>query len=262
MRVPRLLQCALLVTLLVPAVPAWAQIDRVAGELETTDRRIERAQTVLTDQDNGQARGELAEAIRVQANARTELAQGHPRVALDMTFRARAHADRAIALISRLPDPDRVLAQLERTRELIDRARDRIEQCNRDEARAMLRTASDMQDRAEDAGRAGRYLAAIQLTLAARERTHQMLRLCNMSDNAQEGASRALRRTDDLIQRVHDQADQLPEAAREPLQHAVELQSRAQQEYGDQHYETSLRITLSARTFAFRALRMSGSVKR
>ena len=261
MRLPRVVQCMLLAMLLVPAVPAWAQIDRVAGELETTDRRIERAQSVVSDRANTQAQDELAEAGRVQANARTAMAQGHPRIAIDLTYRARAHADRAIALISRLPDPDRVLAQLQRTRELIDRARDRMQECTRDPARAMLGTASDMQDRADEAGQAGRYLAAIQLTLVARERAHQALRLCDLSDNAQEGAARALQRTDNLIQRAHDQAG-LPDVARGPLQHAVELQARAWQEYRDQHYESSLRSTLSARTFAFRAARLSGSVMR
>src|SRR5262245_48980410 len=84
-----------------------------------------RAQEVVGGTDNLQAQGELSFAIRIQADARTSFTNGRLALALDLTMRARLHADRAIALIKGLPDPDRVLAQLERTRELLDRARER-----------------------------------------------------------------------------------------------------------------------------------------
>ena len=51
--------------------------------------------------------------------AETSLADGQLRLAMDLTLRARGHADRAIAIIEGLPDPDRVLAQVERDPELI-----------------------------------------------------------------------------------------------------------------------------------------------
>ncbi len=241
---------------------ALAQLvpDRVLAELEKTDRRIERAQGVVSESNNAAAEAELAQAVTVQAGARTQVAQGHPRVALDLTFRARAHADRAIALVNRLPDPDRVLSQLERTRDLIERAREQIEECNQDRPRAMLRTAVDMQARAEDAARAGRYLAAIQLTFSARERVQRALRLCNFSDNLQEGADRALRRTDEVIQRAEDRVSSGGDAARRELGRAQEIEARAHAEYRDGHFEASLRLTLSARAFALRALRLSGGV--
>ena len=50
-----------------------------------------------------------------------------------------------------LPDPDRVLSQVERTRELLERVRDRVEECNRDRAHALMRVAFTMQQRAEAA---------------------------------------------------------------------------------------------------------------
>jgi hypothetical protein len=242
------------------AAPSRAQDLRVQVEIERTDRRIERAQAVVATSDNEAARTELSEAIRIQANAKDALAQARLRIALDLTYRARARADRAIALVSGLPDPDRVLAQLERTRELIDRARERIEECEQDRARAMLRTAADMQTRAEEAGHAGHYLAAIQLTLGARERAHRALRLCNLSENAQDGAERALHRTDEVIQRAQDRASGAPQEARSLLARASDLQVRAREEFRAGHYEPSIRLTLSARAFAFRALRLSGVV--
>ena len=97
--------------------------------------------------------GELAAAIRLQADARTEF--GASRFAP----RAGPHpagASRTPTRRSRWCPVCRirigVLAQLERTRELLDRARERIEECNLDRARAMLRVALEMQARAEALG--------------------------------------------------------------------------------------------------------------
>jgi hypothetical protein len=232
--------------------------DRLLAELDRTDARIERAQAIVSESNNAQAHAELDQAVSVQASARTALTQGHPRVALDLTFRARAHADRAIALVDRLPDPDRVLSQLERTRDLIERAREQIEECNQDRPRAILRTALDMQARAVDGARAGRYLAAIQLTFSARERVHRALRLCNVGENVQDGAERALQRTDEVIQRAEDRAAAGDDDVRRELARAQEIQARARAEFRDGHFEASVRLTLSARAFALRAAQRSG----
>src|SRR5262249_57229176 len=112
---------------------------------------------------------------------------------MDLKLRARARADSAISIIQGLPDPDRVVSQVERTRDLLDRARDRIEECDSDRAHSLLHVALDMQGRAEAAARDSRYLAALQLTLSARERGLRALRLCNVQDNLQDTAERALR---------------------------------------------------------------------
>src|SRR5439155_15736205 len=124
-------------------------------------------------------------------------------------------ADRAIAIINGLPDPDRVLSQLERTREMLERARGRIEECNQDRPRALLNAASDMQRRAEDAAHGGHYLAALQLTMGARERVLRALRQCNVANDDQDGAERGLRRTDEVIQRAQERlGGNPPEKAR------------------------------------------------
>ena len=190
----RLLLLLLLVGLGLPAL-SWAQVERAPLEVDRTEQRIARAHEAVAASGNASAQAELDHAISVQANARAALAAGRPRIAIDLTQRARTSADRAIAVTGDLPDPDRAQTQLDRTREMLDRARPQIEACNRERPRALLRTADDMQRRAEDAAHGGHYLAGLQLTMGARDRVARALRLCNVSDDATDAAERALRRT-------------------------------------------------------------------
>ena len=256
-RLRLLLPLALMLVL--PAL-AFAQDltpERVQIALDLTDRRIEQAEMLLTGADNDRAQNEVNLAVSLQAQAKTAFGGTQLAFAMRLTLEARLHADRAITIL-RGPDPDGVLAQLERTRELLDRARERIEECDQVRARAMIRAAFDMQARAEVAARDGRFLAALQLTMSARERAHRALRLCRMDENLQESAERALQRTDQLIERARDRIGEASEPARQALARAVDVQGRAWIEFRAGHFEASLRLTQSARAFAHRAIRLSG----
>ena len=234
---------------------------QVQAQIELTDVRIEQAEMLIADSDNRQAQSELALAVEIQARAKTELAAGHCRMAMDLTRSARDRVARAIALVRGLPSnlPDRARVQLERTREIIERARDRIEECNDDRAQAMLRAAAEMQVRAEEAFKNDRFLASLQLTVSARERALRALRMCNVQENLRENTERALRRTDEIISRARDQVSEGGlEQARQALSVAVELQTRAQAEFRTEHFEASMRLTQSARTHAYRAIRLTG----
>jgi len=269
-------QCVLMTMLAVlglamVAPSAMAQsAEDVQQALERTDEKISQAEMVLAGTDNAQAQIELDAAKGLQAQARGAydqgvVASGDVQVRLfqqsiALTLRARLRADRVISLIRGLPDPDRVVTQLERTRELLERARDRIEECDIDRARALLRAAFDMQVRAEAAAGDGRYLAALQLTMGARERGHRALRMCNLEDNLRDAAERALARTDELISRARDRvAEHDSEQARQALNRAVEVETEAWAQFRADHLEASLRLTQSARTFAHRALRLAGA---
>jgi hypothetical protein len=261
---------SLLLGLLAPLATAHAQDltgDRVRTALERTDERIALAQSLVSGSNNTQAQLEVDAAVTLQAQARTTFnqalaASGDVRLRLlqqtvDLTLRARGHADKAISLIQGLPDPERVLSQVERTRELLDRARERIESCDSDRAHALLRAALDMQARAELAGRESRYLAALQLTLSARERGLRALRLCNVEENLQDAAERALRRTDEVVARAHEIIDNAQGRGGEVLRRAERVQGEAQVQFRAGHFEASLRMTESARTLAYRAIRLS-----
>ena len=232
--------------------------DRVQYALDVTDRRIAQAGTLVANSDNQRAQLELSAAVDTQARAKSAFASSQLRIALGLTLDARGHADRAIAIVRGLPDPDRVLAQLQRTREILERARDRIEECNNDRAHSLIQVAFAMQERAESAAANGRFLAALQLSMGARERAFRALRMCHIDENLKDNAEHALRRTDDAIARARDAVGpSANDEARRSLSQAVDLQAQAQGEFQATHYDAALRLTQTARTLALRALRLS-----
>lgn len=240
------------------ASTAVAQPDRLAEELALTDRRIELAESVVQASGDASARQELGMAIDLQQRARAAATANQPVIALRLTREARIHADRATAIVRGLPDPDRVVAQVERTRDLLDRARERIEVCDDARARNLIRVAAEMQTRAEAALREVRYVAALQLTLSAQGRLFRALRACRLEETAQEGASRALGRTQEVLDRARAAVDaNASAAATQALARAESIQSEASAEFRAQRYEAAMRMTLAARAIAHRALRLS-----
>jgi hypothetical protein len=240
------------------AVPAVAQNDtqRLQDALDLTDRRIQLAQELIAATPNPRAQVELDLAVTLQAHARQAFAEGRYAAAARATFDARIRADRAIAILRGLPDPGRVEEQLQRTRELLDRARDRLAGCDVPIARDLLRTAHDMQARAEQAYRETRYLAALQLTMSARERALRALRLCHANESLQETVATAIQRTDEVLARAHEVVDANgSERARQLLANADSLQSRARAEADAGRFRLALRLTGQAREQANRALR-------
>jgi hypothetical protein len=249
---------ALLFLGLLVAVPSLAQDDpqRLQDAIELTDRRIQLAKDLLAANPNHQAAVEVDLAVSLQVTAKTAFAELRYSAAGRATFDARIHADRAIAILRGLPDPGRVEEQLQRTRELLDRARDRLANCTVPMARDLLRVALDMQARAEMAYRETRYLAALQLTMSARERALRALRLCNASESLEESVSAALQRTDEVLAHAHEVVDPSGnERARRLLSNADSLQARAHAEADAGHLRLALRLTREARELAVRAER-------
>ena len=246
------------------AIPVLAQspppdIQRLQDAIDLTDRRIQLAQDLLASTPNPQAAAEVDQAVALQAMAKSAFSEARYAAAGRATFDARIHADRAIALLRGLPDPGRVEEQLQRTREILDRARDRLAHCEVPMARDLLRTALDMQGRAEQAYRETRYLAALQLTTSARERAMRALRLCNSDESLEETVSTALQRTDEVLARAHEVVDtEGSDRARRLLANAEALQSRARAEAGSNHLRLALSLTRQAREQATRAMRSSG----
>src|SRR5262249_9763065 len=235
------------------AIPARAQLDpqRLQDAIDVTDRRIQLAQDLLSQTPNATASAEVDAAVSLQVLAKQAFAQARFAAAARATFDARLHADRAIAILRGLPDPGRVQDQLSRTREILDRARDRLAQCDVAEARELLRIALDMQARAEASFGEARYLAALQLTMSARERALRALQLCNAGETLEETVANALQRTDDLLARVHEHVDGSDnERARQLLANADSLEARAHAEAQAGHPRVALRLTRAARDLA------------
>jgi len=244
------------------APPALAQDgSRVQLELQRTDDRIAQATAIVTGSGNDRAETALASANSLQSAARRAYDGGQYAIALRNTMDARLRADAAIAIIRGQPDPERVQSQVERTRDLLDRAKSRIDECSDDRARALLRGALEMQDRAETALDAQRGLAALRLTMSARERGWRALQICHVPEDPGESVENAIRRTDELLDRArHEVEDSGTSGTRieAALRLATDLQSRAWSEFRAGRQDAALRLTQSAREAGHRALIVAG----
>lgn len=231
---------------------------RVLEAIEATERRIEQAESLAGDAPVPQVGSEIRMARDLQGRARNDYGGGQYAMAGRATMDARGHADRAIAIIRGLPDPERVELQIERTRDGLDRARERLDGCREPRVTAMLRVAGDMQSRAEAALQESRYLAALQLTMSSRERIHKALRICRIEDSMQESASRALQRTDEVLTRAREALEFAEDPiARQGLRRAEATQAEAYSEFRNTRFEAALKLTQAARVGAHRVLRHS-----
>jgi len=244
------------------AVPSvWGQDpgrEVVQQAIDLTDVRIEQASQLLAERPDGSAAAQLELARDLQSRAKSAFAGDQLVIAHRLTRDARVRADRAIAMVRGLPDPDRVSQQLERTREILDRARDRLADCDEARARALLRVALEMQSRADAAYGEGRYLAALQLTMSARERAEKALRLCRAGESAEEATQRALQSTDDLMPRARELV--VASGLELPLSlvaRAEGLQAEARREAAIGHHAAATRLSLNARLQAQRAMRLA-----
>ncbi len=250
---------------LVALIPGLAGADEVGrmharDALDRTDRRIELADGFVRESPSPPAQAELSAAHQGQARARSAFTATQYPIAVNSSLAAREHADRAVAIVRNLPDPDRVQTQVVRTRDVLERARDRVDACDNARARGMLRVALTMQDHAEGAMSESRYLAALQLTMSARERVIKAMRLCNLDESPSDGAARALQRTDEVLAAALESLDAgSPFVARDQLGRAQSIQAQAQEEARLERYESALRLTQGARSLAQRAIRPGGA---
>jgi hypothetical protein len=248
----------LVLAALVPCVSGADEVARLraADALETTDQRIAVAESFVGANPSMPAEAELGAAHQGQSRARAAFTTTQFLTAVSASLSAREHADRAIAIVRNLPDPDRVQAQVERTRDALDRARHRVDACESTRASAMVHVALAMQERAEGAMDESRYLAALQLTMSARERVTRAMRLCGLEETPSESAGRGLQRTDELLVRAHESLDSgsLLEV-RDLLARAQSIQAQARAEARLERFESALRLTQSARSLAQRAAR-------
>lgn len=242
--------------------PAFDRVvDRVAFALDQTDRRIEQVDRQIGAGADPHSLAELTQAREIQERARDAFARSQPRVAMRLTLEARDRAQQAAAVSRGLPDSERVSIQLERTRDLLGRSRERLAACDRQDARDGLAAAEMMQARADSALNEGRSLAAQELSMDARERAFRALQACNLGEDLPGTVDFALRRTDRVLARARGSAAGDP-AAQQSLDEAARLQARAQQEFRQQHVDESLKLTHSARAAARRVAGPASSPNR
>jgi hypothetical protein len=234
----------------------------VTFALQRTDSRIALAHDLLIESPNAEAQTAFDAAQSLQVRARGYFDSQQYCIAYKATLAARDQADRAVSLIRNLPDPERVQQQVERTRDILDRAHDRLGACDNARARALLSVSLAMQEKAETAVDDSRYLAALQLTLGARERVTRAMKMCNIEESMADASSRALQRTDEVISRALERVDgSTPDLVRDLVSRAQTVQAQAKAEAQLAHHEAALRLTLNARMLAQRALRTTRATR-
>jgi len=141
---------------------------------------------------------------------------------------------------------------LDRTDEIIDRAREAVAESGSQRAENLLRAAIQMQERAHgqatDAianGNATMALRAGKLTLDARQRAEKAIAITRQGDENDDFLRRKLENTDNMIRRVEEKiAPDTPENILLMLDSAKEKQFRATELYRNRRLKMSLQLTL------------------
>lgn len=231
---------------------------RVQYAIDLTERRIEQAEAISGPSAPGPHQSEISLARQLQSRARSLYTSGQYPLAMHATLDARGHADRCIAMLRGMPDPERVAVQIERTRDGLERARESLDQCSQPRVIALLGVATEMQKRAELALAESRYLAALQATMSSRERTLKALRLCRISDSLEGAASHAIQRSEEVLSRAREAvAVSRDPLASQALARAESGQEQASTEFRAGRFEVALRLTQAARVAANRAVHLA-----
>jgi hypothetical protein len=183
--------------------------DWVARELEKTDRVIERFGEQIGDGGPPQAQRTLDDAQNLQHRARAAAREGRPRLALELTDKARdvamrglrlvaegadrENVERAIALTDQLRDllrdalgglahhldPGEIESTLQGTDDILVRAREDVTESGNDVAEGLMARAQDKQKRAWEAFKQERLRAALANTRLARRMAQRAVAVAN-----------------------------------------------------------------------------------
>ncbi len=258
MRVFRVIAAAgALVALVVLASSAWAQSDyaRAKKEYDITESVIEKVRRLVEESGNPRAEEPLRRAVEVQGQARFQLErQGAATTGLRLTMIARDYARRAAKLAAE-PSENKefVFRELQKTWEILRRVKDGLPDDDRSRAMDFLRSAFERQEEAESSFREFRFRVALRLTNLARELAHKSLDLSSGGPGAgPEKVRRAIEKTDEALGLATRELG----GARPPLlEEAFRLQEGAENNFREGRLGLSLKLTLTARDLAERAVR-------
>lgn len=174
-------------------------------EIENTQVLIQRAADMARDAGNAQAAELVKKAQEVQHQARQSFGNGRFEAARIMTTAARKLAAKAISLMQN-PDArgDRVQAELERTDDLLSRAREHLEPSSPESARTFLAAAHRQQEQAWQLFRSSEIRPALRMTLQVREMLRKLA--ARLGDNNTDRIEALLKRTEDLVGQANDAA--------------------------------------------------------
>lgn len=251
----------LILAVLMCGVPAaWAQSSGDAAqlqrELERTDELLRKASDLVSAAKNEQAAELLETALNLQEQAKTAFRNGFLGVALTRTSAARNLAQRIVAM---LLDPeeraDRVQQELERTDDLLARAREALGPAGPDVTRTLLEAAHKQQSQAWELYRAGNFRPALRMSFQARELLSKV-RLQNEEFDASR-LEELFRQTEELVARAIEAARSSSSRVMQMAERASDLLRRAQEFASNGRYLTVRHHLMQAQRLAQRALRLA-----
>lgn len=226
-------------------------------ELERTDQLIERAKEAVQASQAPVAQLNLDAAISLQAQAWINFENESPRLALTLTRQAREKAKRAIAS-GRMNEQSEqvVLTKLERTTEMLERARELLVDQSDSHYQSILQSAQDNLDKAWEFYRLGRYRAALMLTNQAEKALDKLIRTSSRDTRARRNFERRSEATRQLIDRVRSILTECNSPSAEQLVvHAHEAFERANNFAANDKFQPTIQALKQSRKMASQALR-------
>ncbi len=151
--------------------------ERIREEIRLTAELMERVRAMMSRGEDARATELWNMAQTEQATARQAYEAREYRRALKFTFAARMHLREIAGLLGRYMNPDRIEAELGKTRRLLERTAAAIRTAANQRAHELLRKAEDLQARATTSFDSRRLREALKLTLTARELVFRALEL-------------------------------------------------------------------------------------
>jgi hypothetical protein len=245
--------------LLFSANAAEAQTKRDAErELEKTVTVIERAKEAVSESRNLKAENLLAMAVALQGRAKENFYGKRYGMALSLTLNARKKAYEAIGFTKKDEENENLVWKaIERTDQIIDRAKEVAGGQDKGRISSLLEMASRNQQNAKELFREHRLRAALKLTLQAQEMAQRVLNLAGRGRRSDRVAQKELEITDRLIEKasVVIQESRI-EKAEQLLDQARDSQEKARDMFNQKRFGKAAKSTQKAQELTHEALRL------
>ena len=231
--------------------------DALRAELERTDQLIERAKEAVQASRAPVAQLNLKAAINLQAQAWRAFENEYPRLALQLTSQAREKAKKAIAAGRMSEQSEHVVqAKLERTNEMLERARELLINQNDSHYQAIMQSARDNLDKAWEFYRSSQFRAALMLANQAEKALDKLIRNSNRDMRSQLNYERRTEAMQQLLERLRSAvADCESTNAQQLAQHACEAFERANNFAANDKFQAAIQALQQSRKMANKALR-------
>ncbi len=244
---------------------------RIAEALKRTDEVLMDTAHFVRETESAKARFVLENAMQIQAKARETFQAGldplnsmRLALSLKLTIEAREQAMRARIIAKEdLDREQRTRQAIERAKTLLERAAARtreisLEPVREGRVRHLLEEARKQIHASVSQMREHQYKVAYKLALSAQGLCEQAIKLMRDDRSSPEDVRRQVERTQRLLEESTEAlTGSLSPRSAGLLDKAKDLQERARDRLLDTQYRAALRLTLEARKFIHRALRMS-----